>query len=400
MRARALVVGGGFAGFWAAVSAKRVGGDAVDVALLSRDRWMQIRPRLYEADPASLCVDLVPLLEAANVRFLAGEAVALDLRSNTVSLMTGGMLSFDRLVIATGSVMRRPPIQGVERAFAVDTLPEAREFDRRLAELCNKEQGPVIAIVGAGFTGLELTLEMRDRIARHGGEDVAERARIILLDHAEVVGRELGPGPRPEIEAALREARVDLRLGVRIHALSSDGLSLEDGEAVRADAVVLATGMRAAGFVAGVPGDFDELGRLLAEPDLRAALANQVFVAGDAASADIGDGHRTMQSCQQAGEMGKIAGENAAHDLLGQPTRAYRQPDYVTCLDLGRSGAVLTTGWERSIVATGTKAKEIKKLINRQAIYPPLGSESAALLRRSEPDPGGTSKLLDAAGRP
>ena len=50
--------------------------------------------------------------------------------------------------------------------------------------------------------------------------------------------------------------------------------------------------------------------------------------------------------------MGKVAGYNAARDLIGLPQRMYRQPEYVTCFDLRRSGALLTTGWGRSIAGT------------------------------------------------
>ena len=40
----------------------------------------------------------------------------------------------------------------------------------------------------------------------------AERLRIVLIDRAATIGPELGPGPRPEIEAALEAANVELRL--------------------------------------------------------------------------------------------------------------------------------------------------------------------------------------------
>src|SRR5262249_29252334 len=104
-----------------------------------------------------------------------------------------------------------------------------------------------------------------------------------------------------------------------------------------ADAVVLATGMAAAPFAAQVPGARDALGRVVVDAALRAPAAPEVFVAGDAAAADTGDGHRTLQSCQHAGQAGRVAGENAARDLVGMPLLPYTQLRYVTCLDLGRS---------------------------------------------------------------
>jgi NADH:ubiquinone reductase (H+-translocating) len=68
-----------------------------------------------------------------------------------------------------------------------------------------------------------------------------EQARILLIDRADAVGPELGVGPRPVIEAALREARVELHLAVAVAALTRDRVVLADGETIDADAVVLLT---------------------------------------------------------------------------------------------------------------------------------------------------------------
>jgi NADH dehydrogenase len=48
-----LVIGGGFAGFWAAVAARRVAGARTGVTLVSREPMLEIRPRLYEAKSTS-----------------------------------------------------------------------------------------------------------------------------------------------------------------------------------------------------------------------------------------------------------------------------------------------------------------------------------------------------------
>lgn len=69
-----LVLGAGFAGFWAAVAARRVAASA-DIVLAARSPVLEMRPRLYEADPASLGVDRRPILKTAGVRFVEAEAI-------------------------------------------------------------------------------------------------------------------------------------------------------------------------------------------------------------------------------------------------------------------------------------------------------------------------------------
>ena len=208
----------------------------------------------------------------------------------------------------------------------------------------------------------------------------------MLIDRADVIGPELGPGPRPAIEAALAAAHVELRLGAKVQALAADRVSFADDGALTADAVVLATGMVAAPFAAQIPGAWDRLGRVVVDATLRAPAAPDIFVAGDAAAADTGDGHRTLQSCQHAGQLGRVAGENAARDLLGLAPVPYEQLRYLTCLDLGRSGAVITQGWERRIEKTGSEGKAVKRLINTQIIYPPADGSAEALLAASSID--------------
>jgi NADH dehydrogenase len=378
-----LVIGSGFAGFWAAVAAKRFAGARADVTLISPEPVLQIRPRLYEVKPETLGVDLRPLLAKVAVNFAPGEAAGLDPEKKTVTLADGEQLSYDRLIVATGSRMRRPPVPGAETAYSVDTQAEAIAFDARLAEIAGKATAPTIAVVGAGFTGIELVLELRDRLLAHGGTDVAERARIVLVDRADVVGPELGPGPRPVIEAALSEARVEVQLGAQIADLARDRVIFADGSALAVDAVALATGMAAAPFTAHIPGERDRLGRILVDAALRAPDAPEIFVAGDAAAADTGDGHKALQSCQHAGQLGRVAGENAARDLLGEASVSYRQLQYLTCLDLGRSGAVVTKGWDRRIERTGAEGKALKRFINTQLIYPPVNGSVEALFAGS-----------------
>jgi NADH dehydrogenase len=377
-----VIVGGGFAGFWAAVAARRVGGDQVRITMVSPQPVLQIRPRLYEAHPETLGVDLVPLLETVQVSFVEASVIGVDVAGHVLTLSSGDTLGYDRLVVATGSVMRRPPVPGADDAFSIDDQAEAIAFDRRLAEIAESPH-PSIAVIGAGFTGIELALELRDRLATYGPAAAAEALRVVLVDRVDVVGNDLGPGPRPVIEAALDASGIELRLGACITELSAHHVTFSDGTRLDVDAVVLTTGLAAASLAAQIPGERDEAGRIVVDRWLRAPQADDVFVAGDAAAADTGDGRRALQSCQHALQLGRYAGENAARDLCGKPLLPYEQLRYVTCLDLGRSGAVFTTGWHRAVTHTGGEAKSIKRRINTEVIYPIAGS----LISQSEITP-------------
>jgi NADH dehydrogenase len=377
-----VVVGSGFAGFWAAVAASRVLAGAARVLMVAPRPVLVVRPRLYEPRPETLGVDLLPLLAQVGIEFVAAEASGIDLEASRLLLAEGSALPYARLVVATGSVMQRPAIAGAHHAMSIDTQAEAVQVDGRLRTLAQAASEPRIAVIGAGFTGLELVLALRDRLDQHRA-GAGEHARIVLIDRGAHPGQSLGSGPRASIEAALTDAAIKLRMGASVEAITPDGVSLAGGRHIDADLVLLCTGMVAAGFTRHVPGERDAAGRVRVRPDLRAPAAPGIFVTGDAAAADTGDGHLALQSCQHALQMGRFAGENAAADLLGQPTSAYMQPRYVTCLDLGRSGAVFTEGWDRVLVEAGAAAGVRKRRINQVFIYPPAGADRDGLLAAS-----------------
>ncbi|HQD15269.1 MAG TPA: FAD-dependent oxidoreductase [Ottowia sp.] len=382
MTAPLLVVGAGFAGFWAAVAASRVLDGAVPVTLVAPSPVLQLRPRLYQARPETLGLELRPLLAQVGVGYLAATAIGIDAAASQLPLEDDKRLPFTRLVVATGSVMRRPPILGADLALSIDTQAEAIVVDQRLRALALADASPRIVVVGAGFTGLELVLALRDRLDAHR-PGAGNHAQLTLVDRGAWPGQALGEGPRAAIADALAAAAVHLRMGAAVAAITPHGLTLDGGEAIAADLVLLSTGMVAAGFSRQVPSTHDALGRVQVDVDLRAPAAPAVFVIGDAAAADTGDGHLALQSCQHALQLGRVAGENAALDLLGRPTRAYAQPRYVTCLDLGRSGAVFTEGWDRVLVDAGAAMGQRKRDINEVVIYPPVGADRDALLAAS-----------------
>ena len=100
--------------------------------------------------------------------------------------------------------------------------------------------------------------------------------------------------------------------------------------------------------------------------------------------------HLALMSCQHAMPQGRQAGANAAAVLAGGVVKNYRQPLYLTCLDLGSAGALLTAGFERNtVLASGAEAKQFERFINRSLIYPPVGASADALLKLGKTAPAG-----------
>jgi NADH dehydrogenase len=315
-----------------------------------------------------------------------GSAETIDAKARVVQIATAKgtrkTLSYDRLVVATGSRLFRPNIPGLaEHGFSVDQLEDAVALDKHLHSLADRPAmngRDTVVVAGGGFTGIEAATEMPARLRKIFGEDA--KPRVIIVDRNSAIAPDMGAGPRPLIEEALRKVGVETRLGAGVASLDKSGVTLSSSEHIEAETVIWAAGMRAAPLTQQIPAERDNFGRLLVDRELRVPGVAGVFATGDAARAACDDvGNYALMSCQHATRMGAFAGNNAAAELLGVPTRPYHQKAYVTCLDLGEAGALFTRGWERKVEMVGDVAKKTKQEINTVWIYPPKAERAAAL---------------------
>lgn len=397
MTQKIVIAGSGFAGFWAAVSAMRaitLAGkhDEIEVLMVSPTPTVTIRPRLYEAVLENMNPDISAQLAAVGVRHLAGTVERIDAAAKTLTVAQATVesleLAYDRLVWATGSRLSVPAVPGfAEYGFNVDTLESAQRLDAHIKALAAKPSTPArntAVVVGAGLTGLESAAEMPQRLRDALGKD--ENVRVVIVDTAPEVGAGMGAEPGAVIRQALAECGVEARAGLRVSAIDAEGVMLSNGERIAANTVILAAGVRAHPLTEQIPGERDGNGRVIGDAFLRAPAATGIFVTGDTVKAATDDlGNHNLMTCQHAMSLGRVAGHNAAAELVGLPTHPYSQPKYVTCLDLGPWGALYTEGWERQVRFTRQEGKKIKQEINTQWIYPPA-ADREALFAVANPD--------------
>lgn len=392
MSQKILIVGAGFAGVWGALGAARVldgagvtSGD-VEITLISPKPELQIRPRLYESEPQRMAAPLLPLLDAVGVKFLEGSVEEISVREKTVSVACANgqrrLLAYDRLLLTSGSRLSKPPVPGLaEHAFSVDRIEDAVALDDHFAALAKLPESPArntVAVVGCGFTGIEVATELPKRLREWFGPQT--KGRVVVIGAQDDIGPDLGPNPRPYVAEAFASLGVEAVLGSRVVSVAADGVRTASGMHIEAMTVIWAGGMLASPLTSQVSSHLDPLGRVEVTPDLRAAEAPHVFVAGDVARArSDDDGHYALMSCQHAIVMGQFGGHNVAADLIGVPTLEYRQPFYATCVDLGDWGAVYSEGWDRQIKLTHAEGKARKQMINTQWIYPPAPNRAEAL---------------------
>ena len=393
--ARIIVLGAGFAGLWATIGAARkreeigAAADALEILVIDRYPYHNIRVRNYEVDLSEAAIPLAELLDPIGVKHAVAEVIDVDGVNQRVAVTSKRgteQLGYDRLVMTLGSELVRPAIPGFDQhAFDVDTYAAAVRLNTHLAALGKAARAPgrsTVVVVGAGFTGIEVAAEMPAHLARAG----INVPRIIIIDPSPVLGATMGDDARPVIGEALKSLGVETRLGVRVTELDGSGITLNSGEIIPARTVVWCAGMAPSPFAASMGGEYDGHGRLVVDKFMRAKALAHVFAAGDTAACSVDAAHSTVMSCQFARPMGRFAGHNVMADLFGEPLLAMDVNYYVTVLDLGAWGALYTTGWDRRLHSSGAAAKVTKQTINRMRIYPPRTGNATDILAAAAPN--------------
>ncbi|KAJ7637164.1 hypothetical protein FB45DRAFT_457567 [Roridomyces roridus] len=386
-----VIVGAGFAGMWAALSASRkrelagLADNALEIILIAPEPTLYIRPRLYETDVSTASAPLTDLLNAVAVRFVQGTVQQIAADKNTVEYTTSygtiSSLTFDRLILASGSTLFRPAsVAGlVEHSFNADQMDSALELDAHLKSLSKLPDTPArntVVVCGGSFTGVEMAAEMPKRLRGILGENAD--VKVIVLDRSDSL--DFMRKSSPVVAEALASLGVQVLTGQSVASIDAEGVTTASGLRIPSKTIIWAAGLRASALTAQIPGERDEIERLHTTKTLQVIGVANVYATGDAAHVAADDeGHLTLMACQHAMNLGKAAGNNAVADLLDLPQHPYSQPFYVTCLALGPWGALFSRGWDREVDLVKEQGYKMKKYINTQLIYPPAPNRAEAL---------------------
>lgn len=299
-RPHVVILGGGFAGIYAARGLRRA---PVRITLVDRRNHHLFQPMLYQVATSALGPNEIAspirsiLRGQQNVRVLLGEARHIDPEARVVELAGGTPLRYDYLLVATGvrqGYFGHPEWEAI--APGLKTLEDALEIRRRILlafEQAEQEPDPerraawlTFVVVGAGPTGVELAgaiAELSRSLARDFRHIDTRATRVILLD----AGPKILPSyPEPLIEAtarALERLGVEIRTGTRVRDLTPELVDAGTWS-VPARTAIWAAGVEADGMLAGLGATLDSAGRVEVEPDCSVPGHPELFVLGDAAA--------------------------------------------------------------------------------------------------------------------
>jgi NADH:ubiquinone reductase (H+-translocating) len=391
-RPSVVVVGGGFAGFFATRTLDRLlPAEAADLTMISATDHMAYSPLLPEVaagrlDPKRIAVPLH--VGSRRARVVQATVEEIDFEGRTLTFSTdcepSAKMAWDRLALTTGSITRILPTPGLtSHALGLKNLVEAdhvHDHVLRQLELADSTRDPeerrarlTFVVVGAGYAGTEtaaqlqwMTIKQLDRFPRLSRAEL----RWVLMDLAPAVLPEMGPRLSRAALDVVRRRGVEVRLKTTVAAMDEDGVTLDDGSRLPTRTVLWTVGVTPPPLVAklGLP---VSRGRLVVDDHLR--LREGVWAAGDSAAArdPFSDaGHDYPPTAQNAQRQGVVIGRNIAADLGHGTPRPYRHRDLGLVADLGRTAAVARP---LGVPLAGLPAKVVTKAYHLYAL-PAVGN--------------------------
>ncbi|MBY5922588.1 CoA-disulfide reductase [Ferrimonas balearica] len=278
------------------------------------------------------------------------ERIDAEARVATVTnLATGDTFEYgyDKLMIATGASVVRPPIAGLElnSVFFLKTMNDGLQ----LRELAEQEAIRDVVVIGAGYIGLEVVEAMH-----HRGK------RVRLIELADRVLAESFDAEMSEVmEDAIRRHQIALHLGERVEALEGEGSVQRvrtDKGVYDADLVVVATGVKPnTEFLTNTGIERLGNGAIVIDEQGRTSLPD-TYAAGDCATV----WHRVRQEAvyiplaTTANKIGRLVGENLCGAEKAFPGTLGSAGVRVLDVEAGRTGL-----GQREAEALGLKVKSV-----------------------------------------
>ncbi|RYP76499.1 hypothetical protein DL771_001733 [Monosporascus sp. 5C6A] len=251
----------------------------------------------------------------------------IDSEKKTVSCANGDIVSYDILVLATGSdavLPRHTPGHDANGVFVYRTVDDLQ----KLIAFGESHKGTVGVVVGGGLLGLEAANAMMDL-------ECYEKVRLIERNRW-VLSRQLDADAGGLVVEKVTQLGLDVLLSKRVGKIKTDeannvtGVLFEDGEEMDCSTVCFAIGVRPRDSLARSAGIkcADRGGGILVNSDLSTS-APDIYAIGECASWE----NQTFGLIAPGVEMADVLSFNLTQAKLHQP-RAFKRPDLSTKLKL------------------------------------------------------------------
>ncbi|AFY95042.1 NAD(P)/FAD-dependent oxidoreductase [Chamaesiphon minutus] len=345
---RICILGGGFGGLYTALRANQLAwepGQKPEITLIDRHPNFVFTPLLYELITGEMqgweiAPPFAELLKGTDIRFVQGSVKQIDSEQKTVRLEDDTEIAYDRLVLSLGSETPADSVPGVaEHAIAFRSLEDAYKLDTklRLLEASNAERIRV-AIVGAGYTGVEIACKLADRLK--------ERGRIRLIQSRDTILPNALEFNRNAALKALERRGIWVDLETNVSEITADTIGLiykGVTDTIPVEIVMWTVGNQVSPAIDrfGLPANAE--GKLTVTETLQVTENPDIFALGDAAAILAPHGVAIPTNAQVAFQQSDFVAWNVWSSLTNRPLLPFHYTNLGEMLTLGDDNAALSS---------------------------------------------------------
>lgn len=358
---RVIIIGGGFGGLKAALALKKAD---IELILIDKTNHHLFQPLLYQVATAALAVSNIatPLREILrkqkNVTVIMNEVVSIDKDNKTITLLSEEVLSYDYLIVATGSAPSyfghdewKPFLHGLKTLTDAVKIREQLLTSFEFAENSKTHEEASthmrFVVIGGGPTGVE----MAGAIAEIAHTSIFENFRNINPKDTEIYLLEGSSFILPSYPEKLSlRAKADLEsLGVKVLTntlatnITQDGVYIKD-RLIATHNIIWAAGNEASSLLKTLKVPMDKSGRILVEKDLTLSGYPEVFVIGDAAACESENGETLPGVAPVAMQQGKYVADIIKKEIPKNQRVLFKYFDKGTMATIGKAKAVVVSG--------------------------------------------------------
>ena len=343
---RICILGGGFGGLYTALRLSQLPWNTPQkpeiILVDQRDRFL-FSPLLYELITGELETwEIAPpfteLLANTNVRFHQAQVDTIDIQGKTVQFKDAPSLSYDYLVLAMGGETPMDMVPGTaEYAIPFRTIADAYQLEERLRELEQSNVDKIrVAIVGAGYSGVELACKVAERLG--------ERGRLRLIEVSNQILRNSPDFNRETATKALTDRGVWIDLETRVESIGPDTITLDykgKADTLPVDVVLWTVGTKVVDAVQNLPIKHNARGQVVITPTLQVVDHPEIFALGDLADCHDADGQTVPGTAQAAFQQAEYAGWNIWAMITDRALLPFRYSALGEMMTLGTDNATL-----------------------------------------------------------
>jgi len=352
-----VIIGAGFGGMEVARGLAKA---PVRITLIDKHNYHLFQPLLYQVAIAGLVPSQIayPLRtifrKQKNLTFQMGEVTAIDFDARYVKT-NGSVIAYDYLVLAVGGQTNFFGNQSVEQnGFQLKNIESAINTRNHLLNIFEQASREVDAdirkamltfvVVGGGPTGVETAGALAELITHVMAKDYPHMdlrdVRVLLLEAGPSVMASYPDELRKATTDLLRKKKVEVLTNTKVVDYNGRRVTLGDGGHLNTHTLIWTAGVKAAGMLDSLGVEQAGSGRVRVAASLQVKDHAEVFVIGDAAYLENGDGQPLPMLSTVAIQQGKVTAQNIQKMIRGEKPEVFHYKDPGLLATIGRNAAV------------------------------------------------------------